>query len=64
MRIEEAIEILEHNVSLPSSVDPQLLVKAEELGIEALKRYKALRSYPGYMLPLLLPGETKETPDV
>lgn len=60
MTIDEAIRLK----SLPTlemlKTDPYLLLQADRLGIEALKRHSLRREHPKRKFPELLVGETKE----
>lgn len=60
MTIDEAIEILRKDLANPGSISIEDLNEAEQLGIEALKRLKALSPYPHEYLGGPLPEETVE----
>ena len=60
MTIIEAIALLELNLKDPVSVDLIRLVKAQKLGIEALKSLRRHRHESRFIDHPLLPGETKE----
>jgi len=59
MNLPKAIELLQLDLDDPGSVPIEDLNKAQELGIEALKRIEKQRSM-GYFIPACnLPRETK-----
>ncbi len=60
MTIDEAIDRLQRDLEDPGSVDYNDRAKAQQLGIEALKLVMKDRDGSYHLLPLLLPGETKE----
>ena len=60
MKINEAIKLLQKDIDDPGSVDIIDVNRAEQLGIEALKRLKISRDPSGVPSFTLLPGETEE----
>jgi len=60
MKLEEAIALLQKDIDNPGSVDIMDVNKAEELGIEALKRIQYQHKYDKFRSFPPLAGETKE----
>ena len=60
MTIDDAIEILEIYIPDPDAVEVVVSIDAIQLGIEALKRVKLLRTSAFYPHNKLLYGETEE----
>ena len=60
MTIEEAIAVLTTEREDHHSLSTDIIGKAEKLGIEALKLWKAWRDAMPLGSPQLLPGETKD----
>lgn len=60
MKIEKAIDIIEHELPLYLSNPQTPLMHAITLAVEALKVIKNLRQTPIYFSKALLPGETKD----
>ena len=60
MKIEKAIEILNHYCSKDSRCYDSDLYDSIKLGIQALKAWKEHRGTGSLMSPLLLPGETQD----
>ena len=60
MTINEAIRILNLNIESGCSTPPADLDKAEQLGIEALKRIKEYRAYKEFAHTTDLSSETGE----
>jgi hypothetical protein len=59
MTIDEAIRIIQENAAWLDIESSKGLFQALQLGIEALKAVKELRTDGCYKCPGLLPGETK-----
>lgn len=59
MRLVKAIQIKENYLKLHSRELYKEVIEADRLGIEALKRLKALREHLFSARHPLLPGETK-----
>ncbi|MBA7546089.1 hypothetical protein ES705_38472 [subsurface metagenome] len=57
MKPTKAVEILKLAISDPDMVDANDLVEAQELGIQALKRFQRLREVIRVPYTELLPGE-------
>lgn len=60
MTLNQAIEVLEEELTYPVPRADQDLTNALRLGIEALKLIPYHRRYPADPLPDLLPGETED----
>ncbi|MBA7592283.1 hypothetical protein ES708_34462 [subsurface metagenome] len=60
MTLDKAIEILELSISDPDLVNAGDLFEAQKLGIEANKRFRALREVIRVPFTDLLPGEEPE----
>ncbi|MBA7563699.1 hypothetical protein ES708_05535 [subsurface metagenome] len=60
MTIDEAIKHLEMYRHDHHSYPTDIMGKAEQLGIEALRQIKQIRAYAKELYLPLLPGETKE----
>lgn len=60
MKLEEAIANLRKDIDDPGSIAIEDVNKAEEIGIEALKRIEDLRVNKVFRAGILLPGETEE----
>lgn len=60
MKIEEALKLLDELRQHLPFVGLHKYMPCAQLGIEALKRVKSLRSFWGKDLNLKLPGETEE----
>lgn len=60
MTPEEAIKILKYMGTPDYRGSTEGILKARNLGIEALKRLQELRLYEGINPNALLPGETEE----
>lgn len=60
MNLEKAIELLQQDLDDPGSVDISDLNKAQELGIEALKRWKERHDRCPNDINFLLPTETEK----
>jgi hypothetical protein len=61
MTLEEAIRLLEADTNRGHSKQYQEFIKAERLGIAALKRCNEARTKVYFTTRSLLPGETKES---
>jgi len=59
MKIDEAIRLLQGDIDYPGSVDIMDVNKAEQLGIEALKRINWLRQVNSQIGASKLAGETE-----
>ena len=59
MTADKAIELLKTDLLIPGSVDKLDFQDAEQLGIEALKKWKEYRASDKSWWGNLLPGETE-----
>jgi hypothetical protein len=62
MTLEKAIETIEQRIDKPLMDWCVEDFRALQLGIEALKEVKRLRSYKAFYVQKLLPGEADEHP--
>lgn len=60
MTLTETIRVLEKEKEDHHSFSTDVIGKAEQIGIEALKAYQLARKEYGFRGPLLLPGETED----
>jgi len=60
MKLEEAIKLLHKYRHIDDDLCIEDVNAALELGIEAIKAWKALRDNPGMSFDALLPGETRD----